>query len=137
MSGLKQKDALGATVEAIEKEAEELFRSGKMNCAEAVLATLKNHFRPELPDDITDMATGFGGGSGSGCICGALTGATMAMGLIVKNDKTRLKDLTRELHKWFTASYGATCCRVVLSGQKGICASLTGKVAGKATSLLL
>ena len=136
MIGLKHKDDLGDIVARIENEAEELFRSRKMNCAEAVLLTLKNHFRPELPDDITHMATGFGSGSGSGCICGAITGATMAMGLVVNNDKKRLKELTRELHKWFTATYGTTCCRVIVAEQKGICASLTGKVAGKAAELL-
>jgi hypothetical protein len=48
-----------------------------------------------------------------------------------------LSALTRELHKWFTATYGATCCRVITSDQKGVCASLTGKVAGKALDLLL
>jgi C_GCAxxG_C_C family probable redox protein len=136
MIGLKQKDDLTDIIAGIENEAEELFSSRKMNCAEAVLATLKNHFRPELPDDIIGMATGFGGGSGSGCICGAVTGATMAMSLIVNDDKKRLKDLIKELHKWFTATYGATCCRVIVSKQKGICASLTGKVAGKAAELL-
>ena len=136
MFGLKQKDNLADIVAGIESEAEEFFRSRKMNCAEAVLATLKNNFRPELPDEIIHMATGFGGGSGSGCICGAVTGATMAMGLVVNNDKKRLKALTMELHKWFTATYGATCCRVIVAEQKGICASLTGKVAGKAAELL-
>lgn len=121
----------------IEAEAERLFRSKKMNCAEAVLCTLKNHFRPDMPDEIIHLATGFGGGSGSGCICGALTGATMGMGMVVNNDRKRLSILTRELHKWFTATYGATCCRVITSDQKGICASLSGKVAGKTLDLLL
>ncbi len=134
---LNQKEKCRETVEQIENEAEQHFRSKKMNCAEAALKTLKDHFRPELPDDVIQMATAFGGGSGSGCICGAVAGATMAMGLVVIDDKKRLSAMTRELHKWFAATYGATCCRVIVSEQKGICASLTGKVAGKAAELLL
>ncbi len=137
MFGLKQKENVGEIVTRIENEAEQFFRSKKMNCAEAALCSLKNHFRPDLPDEIVHLATGFGGGSASGCLCGAVVGATMAMGLVVTNDRKRLSALTKELHKWFADTYGATCCRTIIAEQKGICASLTAKVAGKAAQLLL
>ncbi len=133
----KHKESTEDIATEVEEEAERLFRSKKMNCAEAALTALTNRFRPDLPDEITHMATGFGGGSGSGCICGAVVGATMVMGLAITNDKKRLGALTKEMHKWFTATYGATCCRVITGERKGICASLTGKVAGKAAELLL
>jgi C_GCAxxG_C_C family probable redox protein len=134
---LKQQEKSEEIVEQIENEAEQHFRSKKMNCAEAALKALKDRFRPDLSDEVIRMATGFGGGSGSGCVCGAVAGATMAMGLVVTDDRKRLSAITRDLHKWFAATYGATCCRVITSEQKGICASLTGKVAGKAAELLL
>jgi C_GCAxxG_C_C family probable redox protein len=134
---LKQYEKKEEIVKQIENEAEQHFRSKKMNCAEAALTALKNRFRPDLPGGIHHMAAGFGGGSGTGCICGAVVGATMGMGLVVTDDRKRLTGLTRELHRWFAATYGAVCCRVVLSERKGICASLIGKVAGKAAELLL
>ncbi len=137
MFELKMKESAEGIASEIEGEAERLFRSKKMNCAEAALTALKNRFTPDVPDEITSLAAGFGGGSGSGCICGAVVGATMAMGLAVANDRKRLSGLTKELHKWFAATYGATCCRIIIAEQKGICASLTGKVAGKAAELLL
>jgi C_GCAxxG_C_C family probable redox protein len=133
---LKNKEKSEVNVEQIENEAEQHFRSKKMNCAESALKALKDHFSPDLPDDVVRMATGFGGGSGSGCICGAVAGATMGMGLVVTDDRKRLSGLTKELHKWFTETYGAACCRVIVAEQKGVCASLTGKVAGKAAELL-
>lgn len=133
----KQEENPADIVTEVEADAERLFRSKKMNCAEAALSALKNRFRPDMPDEIIRLAAGFGGGSGSGCICGAVAGATMAMGLVVDNDRKRLGSLTKELHKWFAETYGATCCRVIVAEQKGICASLTGKVAGKAAELLL
>ncbi len=134
---LKKKEKSEGIVEQIENIAEQHYRSKKMNCAESALKALKDHFRTELPDEVIHMATGFGGGSASGCICGAVAGATMAMGLVVNEDRKRLSAITRELHKWFAATYGATCCRVIVAEKKGICASLTGKVAGKAAELLL
>jgi len=117
-------------------EAEGLFRSGKMHCAEAVLAAIKNNFAPSLPDEVIQMAAGFGGGSGSGCLCGAVSGGTIALGMVLKSDKKEATHLTRELHKWFKGQYGATCCKVITQKGKGGCGALTGSVAGKVAELL-
>ena len=116
--------------------AEGLFRSGRMNCAEAVMQAVKDEFRPDLADDVVQLAAGFGGGSGSGCQCGAVAGGTMALGLIVQADRKKVMTLTRDLHKWFHEAYGSTCCRVIRSHDKGVCPELTGSVAGKIAELL-
>jgi C_GCAxxG_C_C family probable redox protein len=117
-------------------EAEGYYRSGRMHCAEAALMAVRNSFAPEVPDAVVQMASGFGGGSGSGCLCGAVAGATMAIGLVLEEDKRRVKLLTHELHKWFKEQYGATCCKVILQTHKKICPELTGKVAGKVAEML-
>jgi C_GCAxxG_C_C family probable redox protein len=123
--------------EKVAVEAEGLYRSGKMHCAEAVLAAVKNNFAAAVPDDVIRLAAGFGGGSGSGCICGAVAGGTMALGLVLQNDKKRAAALTRELHKWFKDQYGVTCCKIITQKGKGGCAVLTGAVAGKVAELLM
>ena len=125
-----------ALAEKVATEAEGLYRSGKMHCAEAVLAAVKDNFAPELADDVVRLAAGFGGGSGSGCLCGAVAGGTMALGLVLQGDKKKVKDLTHELHAWFKDQYGATCCKVILQTHKKICPELTGRVAGKVAELL-
>ncbi len=118
-------------------EAEGFYRSGKMHCAEAVLAAVKNNFLPAAGDDVVRLAAGFGGGSGSGCICGAVSGGTMALGLVVPGDKKRVMELTKELHHWFKGEYGALCCRVLTAkGGKSGCPLITGRVAGKVAELL-
>ncbi|MCM2359568.1 MAG: C-GCAxxG-C-C family protein [Geobacteraceae bacterium] len=118
-------------------EAEGFYRSGKIHCAEAVLLAVRNNFRPEVPDEVVQLAGGFGGGSGVGCLCGAVSGGTMALGLVLKDDKKRVKELTKELHHWFKGEYGATCCKVILQSHKKIGPLLTGKVAGKVAELLM
>ena len=118
-------------------EAEGLFRSGKMHCAEAVLAAVKNNFAPDVNDEVMRLAAGFGGGSGSGCLCGAVAGGTMAVGLVLHDDKRQAADLTRDLHRWFKEQYGVTCCKVITRKGKNGCAVLTGNVAGKVAELLL
>ena len=135
----KQKTVVDEDPELADKvaiEAEGLYRSEKMHCAEAVLMAVRNNFRPDIPGIVVHAAAGFGSGSGAGCICGAVVGGTMALGLVLQNDKKRVAALTRDLHKWFAEEYGATCCKVILQTHKKICPLLTGKVAGKVAELL-
>ena len=121
--------------EKCQAEAEELYRSGKYHCAEAVLETVRRQFAPELPESIVGTVSGFGGGSSSGCICGAVSGGTVALGLIVA-DKKATAHLTKDLHVWFKEKYGVTCCKVIRQTHKGVCPVLTGEVAGKVAQML-
>lgn len=117
-------------------EAEGLYRSGKMHCAEAVLAAIRSNFVPQMPEEVVRMASGFGGGSGSGCVCGAVAGGTIALALVLQEDKKQISSLTKELHKWFKEQYRATCCKVVAQKGKEGCPLLTGNVAGKVAEML-
>ena len=121
----------------VASEAEKFYRSGKMHCAEAVLAAVKNRFAPELSDEVVRLASGFGGGSGAGCICGALSGGTMAFGLVMQGDRKAVAAMTRELHGWFKKEYGATCCKIISAKGKSGCVDLTARVAGKVAEMLL
>lgn len=116
-------------------EAEALYRSGKYHCAEAVLDVVRKQFRPDLPEELLLSVSGFGSGSGSGCICGAVSGGTVALGLVLK-DKKDTMHLTRELHVWFKERYGVTCCKTIRQTHKGACPVLTGEVAGKVAEML-
>jgi C_GCAxxG_C_C family probable redox protein len=132
----KEETVMENRTEKVAAEAEGLYRSGKMHCAEAVLAAVMRNFMPEAGEEMVRLAAGFGGGSGAGCICGAVVGGTMAFGLIFTDDRNRVKRLTRELHRWFRDEYGATCCKIILKTHRKICYELTGRVAGKVAEML-
>jgi C_GCAxxG_C_C family probable redox protein len=125
-----------ALADRVAAEAEALYRSGKMHCAEAVLASVKQSFAPQLPDQVVQLAGGFGGGSGAGCICGAVAGGSMALGMVLDGDRKEAAALTRELHEWFKGQYGATCCKILTAHGKKGCLDLTARVAGKVAELL-
>ena len=74
-------------------EAEALYRSGKYHCAEAVMEAIRKHFAPDMPEAVVGTVSGFGGGSSSGCICGAVSGGTVAIGLVL-DDKKKTTHLT-------------------------------------------
>ncbi|MFZ2948371.1 MAG: C-GCAxxG-C-C family protein [Desulfuromonadaceae bacterium] len=116
-------------------EAEQLYRAGKYHCAEAVLEVIRSHFAPDVPESIVGTVSGFGGGSSSGCICGAVSGGTVALGLVL-GDKKETAHQTKELHTWFKGKYGVTCCKTIRQTHKGVCPELTGEVAGKIAEML-
>ena len=116
-------------------EAEALYRSGKYHCAEAVLETVRRNFAADVPESVVGMAAGLGFGSNSGCVCGAVSGGTVALGLALK-DKKEINHLAKELHKWFSGKYGVTCCKIIRVTHKGACPILTGEVAGKIAEML-
>jgi C_GCAxxG_C_C family probable redox protein len=116
-------------------EAEQLYRSGKYHCAEAVMEAMRRHFAAELPESIVGTVSGFGGGSSSGCLCGAVAGGTVALGLVLA-DKKQTAHLTKELHSWFKEKYGVTCCKTIRHTHQGVCPTLTGEVAGKVAEML-
>jgi C_GCAxxG_C_C family probable redox protein len=132
----KEETIMENRAEKVAAEAEGLYRSGRMHCAEAVLAAVMRDFMPEAGEEMVRLAAGFGGGSGAGCICGAVVGGSMAFGLLFAADPPRVKRLTKELHRWFQEEYGATCCKIILKTHKKICYELTGKVAGKVAEMV-
>lgn len=123
------------TAEICQLEAEALYRSGTHHCAEAVMEAVRKHFAPGVPEVIVATVSGFGGGSGSGCICGAVAGGTVALGLVLA-DKKAATHMTKELHTWFKEKYGVTCCKTIRQTHKGACPVLTGEVAGKIAEML-
>jgi C_GCAxxG_C_C family probable redox protein len=129
--------AVDDAAQQVAVEAENLFRSGKMHCAEAVLAAVQRRFAPEVSEDVVRLASGFGNGSGAGCICGAIAGGTMALGLVMDGDRKGAAALTARLQQWFKQEFGATCCKTLTSNGKKGCVNLTASAAGKVAELIL
>jgi C_GCAxxG_C_C family probable redox protein len=103
-----------------------LFRDG-FNCSQAVFAALA----PGLGLDqemALRVAGPFGGGTARmGQICGAASGALMALGLKYSQTKAEDKEakertyaLAREFLERFKAHNGAVCCRDLLGYDVGI-----------------
>ena len=65
-------------------------------------------------DEIISIATSFSGGMGSGCLCGAVAGAQMIIGLLhgrTKDNTARI--LAKELYQKFVEKHKVTCCKVL------------------------
>ncbi len=90
------------------QKAGKLFASG-LNCTQAVLQATTGR----KDKDIMKIAKAFGGGiSDRKCLCGAITGGLMALGLNGKSIKSG------ELIDRFRKDQGATCCVALSRGLK-------------------
>lgn len=104
--------------EQMKQAAGNNFRDG-YNCAEAVVRAFRDSLQLEISDEALGMASGFGGGLGhAGCMCGALSGAVMVLGMLQgREDNTQSREpiyaSAREFHELFREKFGATCCRVL------------------------
>lgn len=123
--------------------AEGYFRRGEYFCSEAVLTTINNALGQELPSEIVKMASGFPVGIGkSGCLCGAISGGVMALGLAYgrtepNGDMPKSFPNNAALHDYIVEEYGSSCCRALTSGFDDFdsqeraehCIQITGEVA--------
>ena len=111
----------------IKEKAEKLHKSG-YNCAQSVLGACGEY--TGLDDDTAlAISAGFGGGLRSGEICGAISGAVMAIGISQTGapaepaTKAKTAAQTKELVKAFREKYG--CVRCLELKQSGVsCAEL-------------
>ncbi len=129
--------------------AEEMYRSGEFLCSEAILLVANEFMGKPMPNKIVKLASGFPVGMGmAGCVCGALSGGVMALGLKYGRTKPKAKtpgmfEASRELHNRFKSRRGHTCCRVLIHHlQMGSpehikqCTAITGEVAADVIDIL-
>jgi C_GCAxxG_C_C family probable redox protein len=110
-----------------------LFDSG-LNCAQSVLQAATGIDDPGL----MDICEAFGGGiGGQQCLCGAISGGVMALGL--KGKKHRSGDLVEQ----FKQRHKVTCCKGLtaayrLSGRERLahCRGLTVTTAADVIALI-
>lgn len=102
-----------------EEEAVRVFNSG-MNCAQAVFSALTADSGLDRNQALR-IASCFGGGMRCGEVCGAVTGALMAIGLCRGYDspddpdaKARSNALALEFERRFIGKNGSILCRELL-----------------------
>lgn len=132
-------------IKQVQTEAEGYFDRGEFFCSEAVAHTINNLLGNPYTDDVVKLASGFPIGMGkSGCLCGAVSGGQMAIGMVYgRTHGEKMQDemfpLAAELHDYIKEEYGSTCCRVITRQwagdnfqspeRKKHCIEITGRVA--------
>ncbi len=70
-------------------------------------------------ENFVSVATSFSGGMGSGCLCGAVAGAQMVIGLLHgKNKDNKARILAKEFYQKIILIHKVACCRVLTKDFK-------------------
>lgn len=96
------------------------IHSKGFNCAQSVLLSLCDLTGLSEKESLA-IAGGFGGGMRAAEVCGAVSGAVMALGMVVPftdggdlEAKDRIAAITREFHKRFREENDTLICRSLL-----------------------
>lgn len=129
-------------LENVRQTAEGYFDRGEFFCSEAVVHTINEYLGWKFPEEVTKLASGFPIGIGkSGCLCGAVSGGVMALGMSLGRNHGQgmhedMFPVASELHDHVKKMYGSTCCRVMIKDfvfqspeRKAHCVKITGEVA--------
>lgn len=102
----------------MKQAAGQTFREG-YNCSEAIVRAFRSALQLDISDEELRMASGFGGGLGhAGCLCGALAGSIMVLGILQGRDNNAQSRepvyiSAQQFHDLFRKKFGATCCRAL------------------------
>ncbi|HWR42601.1 C-GCAxxG-C-C family (seleno)protein [Sporomusa sp.] len=138
-------------IQKIREQAESYYRNGEFYCSEAIVKTIRDAFSPNTPDIVIAAASGFPVGlGGSGCICGAVVGGTMALGLVFGRTEAKCEKvntamrLSKELHDLFSERHKCLCCRVHTRDMElgspthmEQCVAFTGEVAEETAKIII
>lgn len=96
-------------------KAEELFKSG-LNCSQSVFCAFAEDLGLDL-ETAKKLSSGLGGGVGRlREVCGAVTGATLVIGMRRGPDKVRVYPAVQNFALDFKDACGSIVCRELLEG---------------------
>lgn len=129
----------------IQRRASNMYMTGQLHCSEAVLMILNRGLKGGLSDEMairlaSALPEGLGG---SACLCGAVSGGALALGLFLGRSKPGAQDsnkvmaASKELHHRMHLRFGSSCCSSLKKGGKKQCSDVTATAARLAAELIL
>ena len=96
------------------------------NCAETVMKMTGRYYLPEIGFDFGNLVTGFGGGIGRSRLeaCGALTGAVVALSMLIGRDSSSVSvdpihEKVAAFRDMFISKFGTSVCGGLREGYEG------------------
>lgn len=139
------------SIEQVQYDAEEIYKSGELQCAEAIVHSIIKNVEPNMPEEMIYAASGFSVGVGqTQCMCSTVSAAVMCLGYffgrsfpttITDPDSLKTMELAFELQDSFRSSNKVLCCRILRKGaaegeRLEKCVSMIGDMAGKTAEII-
>jgi len=138
-------------IEQIQRDAKEIYKSEKLQCAEAIVHSIIKNVDPNMPEELILAASGFSIGVGqTQCMCSTVSAAVLCLGYffgrsfpttITDPDSQKTLALAFELQESFRNENKVLCCRILRKGAKDgerleKCTSMIGDMAAKTAEII-
>ena len=139
------------SIKQVQRDAEEIYKSGDLQCAEAIVHSIIKNVDPTMPEEMIAAASGFSIGVGqTQCMCSTVSAAVICLGYffgrsfpttITDPDSQRTLNLAFELQDSFREKNKVLCCRILRKGAKDgelleKCVGMIGDMAAKTAEII-
>jgi len=139
------------SIKQVQLDAEEIYSSGKLQCAEAIVHSIIKNVDPNMPEEMIYAASGFSIGVGKArCMCSAVSAAVLCLGYFFGRtfpttitDPHSLKtiELAYELQEDFKKKNKVLCCHTLRKEAKDgalseKCIGMLGSTAAKTAEII-
>ncbi|MCL2559798.1 MAG: C-GCAxxG-C-C family protein [Turicibacter sp.] len=139
------------SIALVRQGAEEIYRTGELQCAEAVVHAIIQHVDPTMPKELIPAVSGFSVGVGrSQCMCSTVSAAVLCLGYYFGRtfpttptdpDSLKTMSLAHELQDSFRGKNKVLCCRILRKDAKEDerlekCVGMIGDMAAKTAEII-
>ena len=139
------------SITLVRQDAEEIYKSGALQCAEAVVHSIIKNVDPNMPKALIPVASGFSVGVGeTQCMCSTVSAAVLCLGYffgrtfpttITDPDSIKTMELAHELQESFRNENKVLCCRILRIGatdgeRLDKCIGMIGDMAAKTAEII-
>lgn len=139
------------SIQQVQHDAEEIYKSGELQCAEAIVLSIIKNVDPEIPEVLIPAASGFSiGVGGAQCMCSAVSAAVLCLGYffgrtfpttITDPQSSKTIELAYELQEDFKNKNKVLCCQILRKGAEDgelseKCIGMVGNTAAKTAEII-
>jgi len=139
------------SITQVQHDAEEIYKSGELQCAEAVVHSIIKNVDPNMPEVLISAASGFSVGVGRAqCMCSAVSAAVICLGhffgrtfptTITDPRSSKTIELAYELQDDFKNKNKVLCCHILRKHVKDgelseKCIDMVGSTAAKTAEII-
>jgi len=139
------------SIKQVQQDAEEIYKSGELQCAEAIVHSIIKNVDPNMPAEMIHAASGFSVGVGeTQCMCSTVSAAVICLGYffgrnfpttITDPDSLKTMALAFELQDSFRSANKVLCCRILRKGAADgerleKCVGMIGDMAAKTAEII-
>jgi len=139
------------SITQVQHDAQEIYKSGELQCAEAVVHSIIKNVDPNMPEVLIPAVSGFSiGVGGAQCMCSTVSAAVFCLGYFFGRtfpttitDPCSLKtmELAHELQADFKNNNKTLCCHILRKHAKNDerldkCINIVGNIAAKTAEII-